>query len=692
MRITYVDSVTGATLTIDDALSTPLVTGTKYVVETFCRTNNDDIIRISNGIADVKQTVIDSIDPTPVISVIKADAAAEFIQNVSMQAGEITWINLNSVRAATDGTVEETFDLGEPDPQLIIDCTLPFNAPSMAPTFESGGDTWTLSGNAITNTPWDDGLKADFNPNDYESGSTWDSVLTGEAWTVNGNARVVDTVVWKNKGTGIETITRTTDIRFSDDVTQPEWTKFGGTTTPDAETVANLSGSDERISQPISFDTANQTILVTVELKGEGANIGKTVSISATNNVADTPALQVTLTGDWVQHSLEYTFPAASSLTGQWRPVNSRSATGDTATEVKVRNITCENITGREGIAPMYIPVDTPTGSELVTNGDFQQAGSSWTTQNEGPGKTITFSVGSVRYESDDGTPTLALINAPYQYTTGTRYVVSSEGFVTSGSVKAPVFGDNLVNPGNTYVYTASANDGFALIRNAVPTDVTFTRISIREATTGTIEYDLPADPSKYDLPEGVGQAVDNLTVTTNTPQGVPAIYSSGGSGLVSAAEQTIAQGWEMFTVQQAADISSDAAAYGSQSVSGLRLGHIGAGNLYADFGFSAQPGAADTEPHLHSLQLTSGGNLTYGVSGVGSALRAGQVGTLDWGSWFSQFDATTPYTGWIGEVIVFDRVLTDDERTQVQTYLVEKWLTGFTGNAFSSGFDEGFS
>jgi hypothetical protein len=52
------------------------------------------------------------------------------------------------------------------------------------------GELWTLQGNAIATSPIDDGVKVDCDAGDYVSGSTFVSSTSGETWTLNGNASV----------------------------------------------------------------------------------------------------------------------------------------------------------------------------------------------------------------------------------------------------------------------------------------------------------------------------------------------------------------------------------------------------------------------------------------------------------------------------------------------------------------------
>jgi len=52
------------------------------------------------------------------------------------------------------------------------------------------GELWTLQGNAIATSPIDDGAKVDFNANDYVAGQTFESSGTNaELWTAHGNAK-----------------------------------------------------------------------------------------------------------------------------------------------------------------------------------------------------------------------------------------------------------------------------------------------------------------------------------------------------------------------------------------------------------------------------------------------------------------------------------------------------------------------
>jgi len=83
----------------------------------------------------------------------------------------------------------------------------------------------------------------------------------------------------------------------------------------------------------------------------------------------------------------------------------------------------------------------------------------------------------------------------------------------------------------------------------------------------------------------------------------------------------------------------------------------------------------------------------TLTVDGLGSA-SAVSAGTLFRAlKLFADTIEGTPLIGWIGEVIIFDYKLTQEQVRVIQNYLEDRWIgTGAKFSSFDSGFGDDFS
>lgn len=120
---------------------------------------------------------------------------------------------------------------------------------------------------------------------------------------------------------------------------------------------------------------------------------------------------------------------------------------------------------------------------ERVTNGDFSDGSTGWTVSNSDATHTITFSDGTMRYQSDTITPVLEL-SQPGVLQVGKRYEVTTVCSAhTSGSIKSDALGGVVLADGlgtKTVISVATASN-FAVVRNSANVDLTLDSFSVKE-------------------------------------------------------------------------------------------------------------------------------------------------------------------------------------------------------------------
>ena len=87
--------------------------------------------------------------------------------------------------------------------------------------------------------------------------------------------------------------------------------------------------------------------------------------------------------------------------------------------------------------------------------------------------------------------------------------------------------------------------------------------------------------------------------------------------------------------------------------------------------------GSYTTTPSVISSQMNGGATTKLTVEGGFSGSKIASAGANNFEAlalFMPWVDTPSQYVGWIGEFIVFDRALTDDEITAVQQYLT-RWL-----------------
>lgn len=134
---------------------------------------------------------------------------------------------------------------------------------------------------------------------------------------------------------------------------------------------------------------------------------------------------------------------------------------------------------------PFVVEGLEPYGPELLTNGDFSDGSASWPSSGTDATHVITFSGGSMRFQSDTTSPQLTLSQTGIIQTGKTyRIVVVTSGYV-SGSIKTDAIGANTVLSNGLGTITATgeaiSTGSFAITRNSANVDITIDSISIRE-------------------------------------------------------------------------------------------------------------------------------------------------------------------------------------------------------------------
>jgi hypothetical protein len=178
-------------------------------------------------------------------------------------------------------------------------------------------------------------------------------------------------------------------------------------------------------------------------------------------------------------------------------------------------------------------------GAELVTNGDFSAGSTGWTLSGQDATHVLTFSGGTVRYQSDTTSPVMQLAQV-FSATASAWYLVEIviSNYV-SGSLKFDSdFGDVAVPAavGTHRFYFKRDSGGFSLYRNSANVDITIDSISIKrvqgnhayQATTGN-------KPVLRGTPVG-GNLVTNGDFASGTGWTVGAGWAITGGQLVATA------------------------------------------------------------------------------------------------------------------------------------------------------------
>ncbi|MBT5953686.1 T9SS type A sorting domain-containing protein [bacterium] len=99
--------------------------------------------------------------------------------------------------------------------------------------------------------------------------------------------------------------------------------------------------------------------------------------------------------------------------------------------------------------------------------------------------------------------------------------------------------------------------------------------------------------------------------------------------------------------------------------------------------------GLQNNEISINRYQRTST-SMTYYRDGVLAGSDTGTVGPLATGSEMTLSIGDLSLVGDIGEIILFDRLLTSQEISQVESYLTDKWINGlFESETLETGFSE---
>jgi prepilin-type N-terminal cleavage/methylation domain-containing protein len=201
-----------------------------------------------------------------------------------------------------------------------------------------------------------------------------------------------------------------------------------------------------------------------------------------------------------------------------------------------------------------------------------------------------------------------------------------------------------------------------------------FTTTTPTDGATISTWYDInPQQTVKYNLTAG-----DAPTYTANAINGLPAVNFNGSSNFLNFnGNPLIGTDFTIFAVEQRASSN---------------IGIIICGVSNWVFGYDTNttvsyrtnnpvnttvPGYTTPTARIHSFTFTpsighiafiNGGSRT--LSGTpASAYLTNTILPSNIGTYSSNF-----YTGYIGEIIIFSRVLSDFERTQIEQYLSKKW------------------
>lgn len=184
---------------------------------------------------------------------------------------------------------------------------------------------------------------------------------------------------------------------------------------------------------------------------------------------------------------------------------------------------------------------------------------------------------------------------------------------------------------------------------------------------------------SDYDLDVVVGTLANSSVTTLN---GINAVNSTGSYGLESTAGQDIALPYTAFAVAR----FSNASPGGSQNIYDSRSDGAKSNELFSNITqsnkFSLFCGSSsivlteayDTDPHTFTVQQNGDSTTKLSVGGVGSVSGASGTEQLDYLSLFSNRSGANTMAGYIAQLVVFDRALTETEVLAMQNYLTSKF------------------
>ena len=149
-------------------------------------------------------------------------------------------------------------------------------------------------------------------------------------------------------------------------------------------------------------------------------------------------------------------------------------------------------------------------GPQVLANNDFSAGATSWLRQNEDGTHILTFTGGTLRFQSDTTSPILQLSQIEVLVVGKTYEVTTITSAWTSGSIKTDSFGQHVLSTGvgTTVLRLVAVRSDFRVVRDSPNVDITLDSISIRllsgnhavQTTAGlTSRYQISPFRSQYD-------------------------------------------------------------------------------------------------------------------------------------------------------------------------------------------------
>lgn len=176
--------------------------------------------------------------------------------------------------------------------------------------------------------------------------------------------------------------------------------------------------------------------------------------------------------------------------------------------------------------------------SELAANGDFNSGSANWSIGAADATHIVTFSGGTLRYQSDTVIPVLSATPTSLNVVTGKTYELT---VVTSAWVSGSLKSDSLIDrrTGAAVVFATGAGTAtficigsigaMSIVRNSANVDVTLDSLSIREIGPSIIaERSAATGPSIKLGMDGAGKLVATAYDGTTRTVTTPAAYNTG--------------------------------------------------------------------------------------------------------------------------------------------------------------------
>lgn len=167
-------------------------------------------------------------------------------------------------------------------------------------------------------------------------------------------------------------------------------------------------------------------------------------------------------------------------------------------------------------------------------------------------------------------------------------------------------------------------------------------------------------------------------TFIQNTGHSV--VHSIGDVGIESATGKAIASGATVFTVGRVSNNpTSNRYFYDQRGNTGDRFTLFTLGSQSDSFSIEqgvalTAPDSFDNDAHVFVAQYKGDSTSKIIISGVSSQIGSAGSENWDYATLFADGDGALAMEGYIAELVVYDRVLTDAEITSTTNYLLEKY------------------